>query len=112
VPLRISCLVHLCVIVMLNGCAVRKPVVVPGPSQEIMDGRDFVARVDAKIPQWDADQDLARYERVEIATVKADIAMATEADSEADFLRDVTKLREDWDRLCVLDEQLQREFFI
>jgi hypothetical protein len=111
VPLRISCLVHLCVIVMLNGCAVRKPAVAR-VSQEIMDGRDFVARVDAKIPQWDADQDLARYERVEIATVKADIAMATEADTEADFLRDVTKLREDWDRLCVLDEQLQREFFI
>ena len=48
---------------MLNGCAVRKPVAVPGPSPEIMEGRDFVARVDAKMPQWDADQDLARYER-------------------------------------------------
>ena len=110
-PLRISCLVHLCVIVMLNGCAARKPVVA-GVSQEIMDSRDFVARVDAKMPQWDADQDLARYERVEIATVKADIAMATEADTEADFLRDVAKLREDWDTLCVLDQQLQRELFI
>jgi hypothetical protein len=96
---------------MLNGCAVRKPVV-PGVSQEIMDGRDFVARVDAKMPQWDADQDLARYERVEIATVKADIAMATEADTEADFLRDVAKLRADWDTLCVLDQQLQRDLFV
>jgi hypothetical protein len=111
VPLRISCLVHLCIFLTLNGCAVRKPVVT-GVSQEIMDGRDFVARVDAKMPQWDADQDLARYERVEIATVKADIAMATEADTEADFLRDVAKLREDWDTLCVLDQQLQRELFI
>jgi hypothetical protein len=49
---------------------------------------------------------------VEIATVKADIAMATEADTETDFLRDVAKLHEDWDKLCVLDQQLQREFFI
>ena len=111
-PLRVSCLVHVGILLLLIGCAVRKPVAVPGPSPEIMEGRDFVARVDAKMPQWDADQDLARYERVEIATVKADIAMATEADTEADFLQDVTKLREDWDTLCVLDEQLQRELLI
>jgi hypothetical protein len=111
-PLRVSCLVHLCILVMLIGCAVHKPVAVPGSSQAIMDGRDFVARVDARMPQWDADQGMERYERVEIATVKADIAMATEADTETDFLRDVAKLHEDWDKLCVLDQQLQREFFI
>jgi hypothetical protein len=38
--------------------------------------------------------------------------MATEADTEADFLHDVGKLHEDWDTLCVLDEQLQRELLI
>ena len=38
--------------------------------------------------------------------------MATEADTEADFLQDVARLREDWDTLCVLDEQLQRELLI
>jgi hypothetical protein len=111
VPLRVSCLVHLCVVLILNGCAAHRPVVA-GPDREIMDARQFVASVDANMPQWDADEDMARYERAEIATVKADIAMAAQADSEEDFLLDVAKLHEDWDKLCALDQQLRREVLI
>jgi hypothetical protein len=111
VPLRISFLVHLCVVLMLNGCAAHRQVAVR-PNREILDARQFVASVDANMPQWDADEDMARYERRQIATVKADIAMAAEADSEEDFLLDVAKLHEDWDKLCALDQQLQREELI
>ncbi len=39
------------------------------------EARDYVLAVADKMPLWDADA-ISRYERVEIATVKADICMA------------------------------------
>ncbi len=52
---------------------------------------------------------LAQYERVEIATVKADIAMAKQAEEKGPFLEYVTKLHQDWDALVALDEMLKKE---
>jgi hypothetical protein len=49
------------------------------PDAEISEGREFVGAVAGKMPMWDADA-ISRYERVEIATVKADIAMAQQAE--------------------------------
>ncbi len=78
------------------------------PDPETADARDFVLAVAGKMPLWDADA-ISRYERVEIATVKADIAMAQQRDGQDSFLEYVAKLRDDWDALVVLDERLKRE---
>jgi hypothetical protein len=60
------------------------------------------------MPMWDADA-ISKYERVEIAVVKADIAMAEQSEQEGQFLEYVTKLHEDWDALVALDELLKKE---
>jgi len=49
---------------------------------------------------------------VEIATVKADIAMAQQEENTSAFLADVTKLHNDWDALVALDEMLKKESLI
>ena len=55
------------------------------PDAEISEAKDYVLAVADKMPLWDADA-ISRYERVEIATVKADIAMAQQSRRESPFL--------------------------
>ena len=78
------------------------------PDPEVSEARDFVVAVADKMPLWDADA-ISRYERVEIATVKADIAMAQQAEEKGQFLEYVAKLHDDWDALVALDEMLKKE---
>lgn len=110
--LRLSCLIHggLFLLLILLGCAVHRPVVAARalPDPEISEAKDFVVAVAGKMPMWDADA-IAKYERVEIAVVKADIAMAQQSQEEGTFLEYATKLREDWDALVALDELLKKE---
>ena len=49
---------------------------------------------------------------MEIATVKADIAMAQQEDEKVEFLEFVTKLHQDWGALVALDEMLKEEQLI
>ncbi len=78
------------------------------PDAEISEAKDFVVAVADKMPLWDADA-ISRYERVEIATVKADIAMAQQTGERAPFLDYVARLHDDWDALVALDEMLKKE---
>ena len=109
--LRASCLIH-GLLLFVAGCSAHRPVapvVVPDP--EISVAKEFVGAVADKMPLWDAD-DISRYERLEIATVKADIAMAQQEDEKGPLLDDVTKLHDDWDALVALDEMLKKESLI
>ena len=82
------------------------------PDPEISDAKEFVGAVADKMPLWDADA-ISRYERVEIATVKADIAMAQQdRRKRLTSSDDVTKLHDDWDALVALDEMLKKESLI
>jgi hypothetical protein len=104
-----SCLIHGMLFLILLGCAAHRPIAVePVPDAEISEARDFVLAVADKMPLWDAD-DISRYERVEIATVKADIAMAQQEQEKGPFLEYVARLRDDWDALVALDERLKKE---
>jgi hypothetical protein len=108
--LRVSCLIH-GLLLLVAGCSAHRPVAavtVPRPDAEISDAKEFVAAVADKMPLWDADA-ISRYERVEIATVKADIAMAQLEEEKGTFLEDVAKLHDDWDALVALDEMLKKE---
>lgn len=110
--LRLSCLIHGVMLLLVSGCTAHRPVSVPVlPDAEISDAKDFVGAVVDKMPMWDADA-ISRYEQVEIATVKADIAMAQQDDEKSAFLEDVTKLHTDWDALVALDEMLKKESLI
>jgi hypothetical protein len=100
---------------VLLGCAapvfrsIPAPILLDAlPDPEIAEGRDFVGAVAGKMPMWDGD-DISRYERVEIATVKADIAMARQTQEKEPFLAYVSKLRDDWDALVAWDEMLKKE---
>jgi hypothetical protein len=109
--IRASCLIH-GFLLFVAGCSAHRPiaaVLVPDP--EVSDARDFVGAVADKMPLWDADT-ISRYERVEIATVKADIAMAQQEEEKGPLLEDVTKLHGDWDALVALDEMLKKESLI
>jgi hypothetical protein len=107
-----SCLIHGVLFFILLGCAAHRPIAVePVPDAEIAEARDFVLAVADKMPLWDAD-DISRYERVEIATVKADIAMAQQEQEKGPFLEYVARLRDDWDALVALDERLKKESLI
>jgi hypothetical protein len=104
-----SCLIHEVLFLLLLGCAAHRPIAVePVPDAEISEAREFVVAVADKMPMWDAD-DISRYERVEIATVKADIAMAQQEQEKGPFLEYVARLRDDWDALVALDERLKKE---
>jgi hypothetical protein len=110
--LRISCVVHGALLLLASGCAAHKPIsagVLSDP--EISEAKDFVMAVADKMPLWDADA-ISRYERVEIATVKADIAMAQQEEGKGPFLEYVTKLHQDWDALVALDIMLKEESLI
>jgi len=107
--LRVSCAIHGLLLLLALGCAAHRPVLpslVPDP--ELADARAFVVGVAGKMPLWDADA-ISRYERVEIARVKADIAMAQQEDGQDSFLDCVTKLHDDWNALIALDERLKQE---
>jgi hypothetical protein len=109
IALRVSCLIHGVLLLLALGCAAHLPVTAPHvPDAEIAEARAFVAGVADKMPLWDADA-ISRYERVEIATVKADIAMAQQDQEEGRFLEDVSKLHQDWNTLLALDELLKKE---
>jgi len=107
--LRISCLIHGVLLLLTLGCAAHRPLtalMVPDPA--LLEAKDFVTTVADKMPMWDADT-ISRYEQVEIATVKADIAMARREEEKGAFLEDVSKLHDDWDALVALDEMLKKE---
>jgi hypothetical protein len=109
---RISCLIHGLLLLLVSGCSTHKAVITGIlPDLEVSAGKDFVAAVADKMPLWDADA-ISRYERVEIATVKADIAMAQQEDEKAGFLEYVSKLRRDFGALVALDEMLKEEQII
>jgi hypothetical protein len=109
--LRISCLIH-SLLLLIAGCSAHRPVAaVSVPDPEISDAKEFVGAVADKMPLWDADA-ISRFERVEIATVKADIAMAQLDEEKGPLLEDVTKLHDDWDALVALDEMLKKESLI
>jgi hypothetical protein len=110
--LRISCLIHGVLLLLFSGCSAHKAVTAGVlPDSEISAVKEFVAAVADKMPLWDADA-ISRYEQVEIATVKADIAMAQQEDERGEFLEYVSKLREDWGALVALDEALKQEQII
>jgi hypothetical protein len=109
VGLRLSCLIHGVLFVLLSGCAAHRLVIAPVlPDAEITEAKVFVVEVATKMPLWDADT-ISRYERVEIATVKADVAMAEQTEEKGPFLEYVSKLHDDWDALVALDEMLKKE---
>jgi hypothetical protein len=104
-----SCLIHGVLLLSLSGCATHRPILLNAvPDAEIAQARDFVSAVAGKMPRWDED-DIARYERMEIATVKADIAMARQMEQKEPFLACVSKLHDDWDALVAWDEMLKKE---
>jgi hypothetical protein len=109
--LRLSLVIHS--LLLLAGCSLRRPVAASPavPDPEIADAREFVGAVADKMPLWDADA-ISRYERVEIATVKADIAVAQQEQEKGPLLEDVSKLHDDWDALVALDEMLKKESLI
>src|SRR5271170_4613002 len=108
--LRMSCLIHGALLLLVSGCATHRPIPLNAvPDAEMTEGRDFVGAVADKMPLWDEDA-ISRYERVEIATVKADIAMARQSEKEPfkqSFLAYVSKLHNDWDALVAWDEMLK-----
>jgi hypothetical protein len=107
--LRMSCLIHGALLWLLLGCALHRPIPLNAvPDAEITGGRDFVGAVADKMPLWDEDA-ISRYERVQIATVKADIAMARQTPEKEPFLAYVSKLHNDWDALVAWDEMLKKE---
>jgi hypothetical protein len=104
-----SCAMHGVLLLLLLGCAAHRPLAARAlPDPEISDAEKFVVAVADKMPVWDADS-ISRYERVEIAVVKADIAMAQQSRGNGLFLEYVTKLHDDWDALVALDELLKKE---
>jgi hypothetical protein len=108
---RLSCLIH-GVLLLCLGCSAHRPVTLAVlVNDEVSQGKDFVLAVDAKMPLWDGDA-IAKYERVEIATVKADIAMAQQEEDSSVFLEDVARLRHDWEALLALDAMLKKESLI
>ena len=107
--MRLSCLIHGVLFLILVGCAAHRPIAVgPAPDAELSEARDFVLAVADKMPLWDADA-ISCYEQTEIATVKADIAMAQRTAERGPFLEYVARLRDDWDALVALDERLKKE---
>ncbi len=110
--IRASCLIHGLALIVA-GCSTHRPVVaIAVPDPEMSDAKEFVSAVADKMPLWDADA-ISRYERVEIATVKADIALAQQDEERGIMLLDdVSKLHDDWDALVALDEMLKKESLI
>jgi hypothetical protein len=109
--LRISCLIH-GLLLLVAGCSAHRPAAAPvAPDPEVSEAKEFVGAVADKMPLWDADA-ISRYEGVEIATVKADIAMAQQEEEKGPLLDDVTKLHDDWNALVALDEMLKKESII
>ncbi len=90
--LRMSCLIHGVLLLLLLGCATHRPILLNAvPDAEIAQARDFVGAVADKMPMWDEDA-ISCYERVEIATVKADIAMARQMEQK-EPVKDVSGIR-------------------
>jgi hypothetical protein len=95
----------------------KKPEPTPAPPQHVQTlaektheaainhGKSMVAGIAEKIPLW-LEDGKSRFEMVEIATVEADIMMASQASTDEDFLQWTGKLQIDWDMLCVLDNNL------
>jgi hypothetical protein len=95
----------------LGGCALRHPAAVDVNDTLVLDAlvleaKGYVATVNSKMPLWDAD-DLGRFERQEIAQVKADIRAAKSAPTPEDILRDANLLEEDFEALMRLDHRLR-----
>lgn len=69
-------------------------------------GKLFVESSIKELPVWEAD-DLAQFERPEIATIRVDNLSCETAPTTDDFLIDVEQLRLDWDALVARDGMLQ-----
>jgi hypothetical protein len=109
---RWSCLVHGLLLLLLLGCHVHPPVSTPvAPDAEIADAKQFAQAVGDKMPLWDADA-ISRYERVEIAAVKADVIATLQEDARGAVLEDAARLHEDWNALLALDELLKHQSLI
>lgn len=96
-----------------SGCALRQPVktdALLGPV--VSEAEEFVRAVADKMPEWDADEDFAAYESKELFKVKADIKLASEANSSIELLDAAATLHVDWDALVALDMKLHREMWI
>ena len=99
-------------LLLLCGCRQIKISAPMAPDPVLTEAAGYVDAIAAKMPLWDEDQLMARYEQAELATVKADIAVAKKTDRQEHFLNDVDKLRKDWDALVALDLMLQRSYVI
>src|SRR5271165_5549327 len=97
--LRLSCIIHACVLLLLTGCSMHRRAKVTPEDLAVFSGRSFVAEVGGRIPLWDADEKYAWLEKYELATVKADVAAAKNSDTTEEFLKYVNKLHNDWDVL-------------
>lgn len=99
-------------LLMMTGCAIHQPrILMAAPDPMIVEAKQFVHAVAEKMPEWDADEAYARYEREEIATVKADIEVARQ-ERIGRYFEDVNRLRDDWNKLLALDLMLQRSYVI
>lgn len=79
----------------------------------MLDAKAYVMRIDDQfIPIYEKDEKYARMEQVEIATVKADSAVAHIAKTDKAFLSAVDKLTTDVNKLEVLDAVLHVEYLI
>ena len=107
--IRLSFLVHGFLLLLALGCAGHRAISLDlVADSQIAEAKAFVTGVADNMPLWDADT-LARYERVEIATVKADVEVARRAGAKLAFLADVARLHQDWDALVALDKLLKKE---
>ena len=85
---------------------------VPQDSKEMMQDKKFVIAVEDEIPSWHKDEKYFYWERVELASVEADCAMAHIAKTDEEFYAAVKKLRDDYDVLCALDIMLHKDEYI
>jgi hypothetical protein len=100
----VSLMAHL-LLVGVVGCAVHsKPVV---EDVDVENAQAIYKAVSKQMPAWEKDK-LARFERRELATIEADLAMMQTPLTRQEFLTWAAKTNQDWDNLCVLDAALSR----
>lgn len=101
-----SAYIHAFLVVVLVGCASHKPVT-SQLNPLVREGQEYVAAISAKMPLWEGDAHYVIYERSQLTIVEADIEVARQATGEIEFLKDVSKLEEDWNQLVALDDLLR-----
>jgi hypothetical protein len=104
--LPLSCALHWLVVLLIVGCAVRRPAVVDVNDALVLEAKGYVVTVNSRMPLWDAD-DLGQFERQEIAQVKEDIRAAQLAPTREELLRDANQLQADFEALMRMDHRLR-----